>query len=74
MNPTPLLQEFDCASDLTARLRGGVHAHLGAALLQEQQQAQRLGVGDVEVVAGEHPHPPRRTGIDHRRQVGHQQP
>ena len=30
-----------------ALLRGGVHAHLGAPLLQKQQQAQRLGVGDV---------------------------
>jgi len=51
-----------------------VDAHLCAALLQQQQQAQGLGVSDVEVVAGEHANALRRTGLDHRLQVGQQEP
>jgi hypothetical protein len=41
------------------------HAHLGALLLQQQQQ-RRPRVGDVEVVAGEHAH---RCGLHRLRAI-----
>jgi hypothetical protein len=59
------------AAQLSVRVLGGeqvglhmeaaagafVDAHLGAVILQQHQAAQRFGVGDVEVIAGDNAHP-----------------
>ena len=51
----------------------GKNAHLGTAFLQQQQQAQRLRIGDVQIVAGQHPHAMHATRLGHGLQIGPQQ-